>query len=176
MLTLTALAEFMGSLQYKSKEEAFRFGYYKMQDIVNKEYSDFIELKKKETRELHKIPRKIVRDFINSCNKSDTEGLYKNLDKDFVFIKSVQWKIKEKIDGIVNFKKYIVSQEQDLFGKNFKIRSHWNIKLPIIEIGVKYYLTLPQNIGGNSLKYSNFTFKLDKNLIVSIEYDNQYVT
>lgn len=166
--------DFFKETLYESKEEAFRFGYYKMQELVNKDFSKFIEVKKKEATDLHKIPRKIVRDFINSCNNSDIAGLCKNLDSNFVFLRSIQWKIQEEIEGIANFKNYIISQEQDLCGKNFKIRSHWNIKLPKIEIRVKYYPTLTQN--NSSLKYRNFTFKITSNKITSIEYDNQYGT
>lgn len=153
---------------YKSQSEAFQYGYYKMQKTVNQDFAEHIALQKKKIRELHKIPRKIVRDFINLCNKSNTEEILKNLDQNIVFVKRVNWQITEAIEGIENFKNYIVSENQDLCAKNFKIRSSWNIKLPIIEIGVKYYPTLTNNDGNSIQQYRQITFELKNDKIVGI--------
>lgn len=153
---------------YKSPSEAFQYGYYKMQKTVNQDFAEHIALQKKKIKELHKIPRKIVRDFINSCNKSNTEEILKNLDLNIVFVKRVNWQITEAIQGIENFKNYIVSENQDLCAKNFKIRSSWNIKLPIIEIGVKYYPTLMDTDNNRFQEYRQITFELKNDKIVGI--------
>ncbi|MCL9804614.1 hypothetical protein NAT51_03715 [Flavobacterium amniphilum] len=154
---------------YKSPSEAFQYGYYKMQKAVNQDFAEHIALQKKKIRELHKIPRKIVRDFINSCNKSKTEEILKNLDQNVIFEKRINWQVSEKFEGIENFKNYIVSQNQDLCAKNFKIRSSWDIRLPIIEIGVKYYPTSADNDNSHVLQYRRISFELSNNKIISIK-------
>lgn len=162
-------AEIFKDTLYKSPREAFQYGYYKMQKTVNRDFAEYIELQKKKIRELHKIPRKIVRDFINSCNKSNTEEILKNLDQSVIFEKRVNWQITEVIEGIENFKNYIVSQNQELCAKNFKIRSSWNIRLPIIEIGVKYYPTAVHNDNSRIQKYRQISFELCNNKIIRIK-------
>lgn len=155
---------------YRSREEAFRFGYYKMQELVDKEFSSFIELKKKEIRDLHKMPRKIVRDFINSCNKKEMQEILKNLDNSVIYEKRIKWQTKERIEGIKQFEEYLKSANQDLCLMNFKIRSTWIIKLPDIEIGVKF---CPQTNNNEKeekiyLKYREFNFRLNNNKIINI--------
>ncbi len=153
---------------YKSPDEAFQYGYSKMQKIVNQDFAEHIALQKKKIRELHKNPRKIVRDFINSCNKSNTEEILKNLDQNIIFVKRSNWQIKEVIEGIENFKNYIVSENQELCSRNFKIRSSWNIKLPTIEIGVKYYPTLTENDNNCIQQYRQIIFELKNDKIIGI--------
>lgn len=164
-------ADILKDRLYKSPIEALQFGYYKMQDLVNQDFAEYVERQKKELRELYKIPRKIIRDFISSCNKSDTEEIFKNLDENITFEKRINWQIKERVDGLKNFKEYIASPNQVLCAKNFKIRSSWNIKLPVITIGVKYYPISTDNGNNNVQQYRQITFELKNNKIFRITED-----
>lgn len=155
---------------YKSPIEAFNNGYYKIQEIVNQDFKDYIEAQKKEIRERQKLPRKLIRDFINSCNKSEIEGILKNLDENLIFEKRIRWKTELMIEGIQEFETYIKSPNQELFAKNFKIRSSWSINLPHITIGVKFYpiTTDHEEEIRNTLKYKQIRFEINNNKIISI--------
>ncbi|TSJ44818.1 hypothetical protein [Fluviicola chungangensis] len=153
---------------YRSPIDAFKFGYYKMQDIVNQDFEKFISFQKKELTKLHKIPRKIVRNFIDSCNKSDFEGIWKNLDENVIFEKRIHYEAKESIEGLEKVKEYFLSQNQELLGKYFKIRSSWNIQLPIIEIGLKYYSSSTENDLNKILEYRRITFVIKNDKIIRI--------
>lgn len=125
---------------YKTPIEAFHFGVSKMESLVDNDFQEYLKEKKKEIRKQQRIPRKIVRDFINSCNKKDLEGILKDIDKNVVFEKKIKWKIESEINGIVEFEKYIKSENEDLCNLEFKIRSSWTINLPSsIIIGIKYF-------------------------------------
>jgi hypothetical protein len=116
-------AEVLKDKLYKTPKEAFRFGYYKMRDTVNEDFEKHIQEKKKKIGEQHKVPRKIVRDFINSCNKFEMDEILKLLDSRVIFEKKVQWQTKMLIEGIQQFEEYLKSSDQDLCSKGFKIRS-----------------------------------------------------
>lgn len=163
-------AEILKDRLYKSPIDAFQSGYYKIKELANRDFEEYLENKKKELREQHKVPRKIVRDFINSCNKSDNEGILENLDEKVIFEKIDNWQTKLKIEGINDFKEYIKSPTQDLCARNFKIRSSWNCSLPIITIGVKF-LTSPtskEHQENNLLQYWQIRFVLKNEKIVEI--------
>lgn len=163
-------AEIFKDKLYKTKAEAFRFGYYKMQDIVNDDFKKHIQEKKKQISELHKIPRKIVRDFINSCNKNDIPLILKNLDNSVIYEKQIHFQSKEKIEGIQQFEEYLKSSKQELCSKNFTIRSSWDIRLPYITIGVKYFPQSDDKEKQNQMfmKYKQISFTLNNNNITNI--------
>ncbi|TRX35856.1 aminoacyltransferase [Flavobacterium sp. ZT3R18] len=167
-------ADILNDKLYKTPFEAFQLGCYKMQDVVNQDFKDYIECKKKELRELQKIPRKIVRDFINSCNKSENEGIFKNIDKDIIFERRINWQTKLRIEGIQEFKEYIKSPNQELCARNLKIRSSWNINLPNITIGVKFSPNTTNNEKeiGNIQEYRQINFLLKDNKINRITKEN----
>jgi len=163
-------AEIFKDKLYKTEAEAFRFGYYKMQDIVNDDFKKHIQEKKKQTSELHKTPRKIVRDFINSCNKNDIHSILKNLDNSVIYEKRIQFQSKEKIEGIQQFEEYLKSSKQELCSKNLTIRSSWDIRLPYITIGVKHFPQSDDKEKQNQMfmKYKQISFTLNNNNITNI--------
>lgn len=166
-------AELLKDRLYKTKNEAFRFGYYKMQDTVNEDFKRHIQEQKKNISDQHKIPRKIVRDFINSCNRHEIDGILKHLDKLVIFDKRVKWQTQLQTKGIEQFEEHLKSSNQDLCSKNFKIRSQWNISLPNITIGVKFFPKAvdKENEGKMFLKYRQFCFTLNNDKISYIIED-----
>lgn len=161
---------------YKTPYEAFQFGYYKMQESVNEDYKKHIENKKKEIREQQKVPRKIVRDFINSCNESKNEGIFKNIDKNIIYERRTNWQTELRIEGIEGLKEHLKSPNQELCGKNYKIRSSWDIKLPTITIGLKYFPSTcnDDNETKNIEQYRWIKFLLEDYRIISIIMGNQW--
>lgn len=77
---------------YKSDLEAFHSGYYKLSELVDKDFSTYIENKNKENRKIQKLPRKIIRDFINACNASGDSNIVKNLNENIIFEERKNWK------------------------------------------------------------------------------------
>lgn len=130
-------SEILQDRMYKSPMEAFDFGFYKIQDIAEEDFKIFKTNKKKKITEIQRVPRKIVRDFINACNSGDTEHLTKNLHPDLDFEQRNGWKTIFECSGISDFVEYSQSEEQKLCKQNLKIRSKWDIKLPYLTIGVK---------------------------------------
>ena len=161
-------AEILKDKLYKSPIDAFHYGFFKLQEIVNKDFQDYQELKKKKLKEGQKIPRKIIRDFITSCNSFDIDGIIKNFAENFVYERRVNWQTELKTEGIKEFIEFIKSASQDLCKKNFKIRSQWNFSPYSITIGVKFYPALTDNPANNFLKYKQFCFVLKNNKIESI--------
>nr|WP_315257818.1 hypothetical protein [uncultured Flavobacterium sp.] len=164
-------ATFFKDRLYKSPLEAFHSGYYKLSELVDKDFSIYLENKKKEIREIQKLPRKIIRDFINACNSSDENNILKHFDEHTIFEKRKNWKTIFEVEGISKFKEYLSSSEQELFGKDFKIRSSWKINFPNITIGIKYFPASVDKGSKFNLKYEQMIFRLDNNKIVSIVYE-----
>lgn len=166
--------DFFKDRLYKSLFEAFNSGCLKMQNVVNKDFANHIENRKKELRELQKLPRKIIRDFINACNKSDNEGILKNLAKTVIFEKRTHWQTELRIEGIEELKEYIKSPNQELCARNLTIRSSWDFNLPNVTIGVKYFpvSTNSENEISNTQQYRRIRFVLKENKIVSITEEN----
>ncbi|TGN26461.1 hypothetical protein [Empedobacter tilapiae] len=152
---------------YKSRHDAFLIGQQQMQKTVNVDYENFKAEKKKKIRAEQRIPRKIVRNFINSCNKSDCIAIFNNLSENIYYEKRKKWKTEYYIESLTNFKEYILSSEQDICSKNFIIRSSWEINLPFIKIGVKFF-PHPNDNNLNSLEYRDFTFKVENEKITQI--------
>lgn len=163
-------AEIFKDRLYKTENEAFRFGYYKMQDTVNEDFKKYIQENKKQISELLKIPRKIVRDFINSCNKNELATILKNLDNSVVYEKRIQWQTTKRTEGIQQFEEYIKSSNQELCSKNFTIRSSWDIRLPNITIGVKYFPQADDKVKQAQMvmKYKQISFTINDNKIITI--------
>ncbi|MFS4493537.1 hypothetical protein [Maribacter sp. 2308TA10-17] len=162
--------EILENTLFKSINEAVQFGYFNMQELVNEDFKEYIKEKKKESRSLQKIPRKIIRNFINACNKSDITGILENLNKEITFEKMISWKTEIKTVGLTEFEKYIKSPNQELCGKDIKIRSNWDINLPNIVISVKYFPSSIdiENRSAITQEYKKIRFLLNENKIVSI--------
>jgi len=164
--------DFLKDRLHASPIEAFHHGYNKIQEIADTDFNLYLEKKKKKNREIQKLPRKIIREFINACNKFDEERILKNIHKDIVFEKIVDYKSLFTIEGITKFKEYLSSSEQQLCNKNFKIRSSWRFNLPTIRIEVKYY-PISTNLESNHFqKYEEFIFILQDNIIITIIHIN----
>ena len=134
----SATAEILKDKLYKSPIDAFQYGFYKLQDIVIQDFKDYEDSKKKKLRDEQKIPRKIIREFINSCNSFDIDGITKNLADNVVYERRINWKTEIEIKGINEFIEFIKSTNQDFCSKNLKIRSQWNFSTNHITIGVKF--------------------------------------
>lgn len=156
---------------YKSPLEAFQEGYYKLSKVVDKDFSVYLEDKKKKIREIQKVPRKIIRDFINACNSSDESSILKILDENILFVVSKNWETIFDIEGHSEFKEYLNSADQKLCGNNLKIRSSWTFHLPKVSIGVKYFPPLKEQDMQPTQKYEQITFVLNDKKIVSILYE-----
>lgn len=165
-------ATFFKDRLYKTSLEAFHSGYYKLSELVDKDFSTYLENKKKQIREIQKQPRKIIRDFINACNVSDESSIVKNLDENIVFEIRKSWRTIFEIEGLSKFKEYLNSSEQQLCGKNFKIRSSWSFKLPFVDVGVKYYPVSTDQGKTSISKYEQIKFELADNKIVNIIYES----
>ena len=165
-------ATFFKDRLYKSPLEAFHSGYYKLSELVDKDFSTYLENKKKEIREIQKQPRKIIRDFINACNSSDESSILKNLDENIVFEVRKNWKTIFEIEGLSKFKEYLNSSDQQLCGKNFKIRSSWSFSLPNVTIGVKYFPPVTEKDMHPTQKYEQIRFVLNDKKIASVLYEN----
>lgn len=160
---------------YDDPLEAFHSGYYKMQDSVNEDFKKYIENKKKEMRNIQKIPRKIVREFIYACNNSDKEGILKNLAPNIKFEKLTDWQMEVETEGIHEFNEHLDSPSQELCGMDFNIRSSWNIKLPNIIIGLKYFPTVENEIKTTSREELRWVkFLIEGNKIVRVIFGNKY--
>lgn len=164
-------AEILKDKLYKSPMEAFQWVYSKMSEVVENDFSIYLENKKKEIREIQKLPRKIIRDFIKACNSSDESSILKHLDEHIVFEKRKNWKTIFEVEGISKFKEYLSSSEQELCGKDFKIRSSWSFNLPNVTIGVKYFPSSVDRGNKFNLKYEQMTITLNNNRIISIVYE-----
>jgi hypothetical protein len=159
---------------YKTQIEAFDSGYNKIQELVNNDFNKYVEIKKKEKREQQKLPRKIIRYFINSCNKSENEGIFKDLNEDVIFEKRINWQLKIRIEGIKRLKEYLESPSQEFCARNLKIRSSWDFNLSSITIGVKFLTESNNNetVLENILQYSRITFELKDDKIIHITEEN----
>lgn len=161
-------AEIFKDRLYKTSLEAFHFGYHKMKDLVNQDFKEYIEDKKKELRKQQKVPRKIVRDFISSCNKFEIEGIVKDLHENVIFEKRINWQTKLRTQGSKELKEYIKSANQELCARNLKIRSSWDFNMPCVTIGIKYFPVSANNDSESIQQYSRIRFIFKKNKIVSI--------
>lgn len=153
---------------YKSPLEAFHSGYNKLSELVDGDFRLHLENKKKETKDTQKLPRKIIRDFIKACNSFDEVVIFNNLDKNVVYHKRSNWKTTLQTDGITEFKEHLNSPEQNLYGKNLKIRSSWTFNLPRVSIGVKYFPVSTDTEKQPFQKYGQISFTLEDKRIIAI--------
>ena len=143
-----------------------------MSKVVDQDFGTYLENKKKEIREIQKLPRKIIRDFINACNSSDESNILKNIDENIIFEVRKNWKTLFEIEGLSKFKEYLNSSDQQLCGKNFKIRSSWSFSLPNVTIGIKYFPPATEQDMLPIQKYEQIRFVLNDKKIASILYEN----
>jgi hypothetical protein len=161
-------AEILKDKLYKSPLEAFHSGYNKLSELVDYDFRLHLESKKKETKDTQKLPRKIIRDFIKACNSFDEAAIFNNLDKNVVYQKRANWKTASQTDGITEFKEHLNSPEQNICGKNLKIRSSWTFNLPRVSIGVKYFPVSTDTESQPFQRYGQISFTLEDNRIVAI--------
>ena len=94
--------------------------------------------------------------------------MFKNLDKEVVYEKRLNWKTTMQTDGITEFKEHLNSPEQNLCNKNFKIRSCWTFNLSNVNIGVKYFPISTDIEKQPFQKYGQIGFTLEDNRIIAI--------
>ncbi|RLJ77381.1 hypothetical protein [Pedobacter alluvionis] len=157
---------------YKTPSDAVQSGLYKMKELVNQDFEEYNQTKKKEKRALEKLPRKMIRDFINSCNNSDFNGILKDLTSDVIFEKRINWQAVDRYEGIAELKSYMKLSVQDLCSQGFKIRSSWHFDPNgAITIGIKYY-PLDMKVERHSqMKYRQLIFRFKAGKISSITED-----
>ena len=148
-------SEILQDRLYKSPIEAFNFAFHKIQNISEEDFKIFIDKKKKKIREVQRIPRKLVRDFIKFCNLNDLENIFNDLHNDVRFEQTIGWKTNFKSSGNKELLEYLQSQEQSLCKMDIKIRSSWNFKLPYIDIGIQN--SNNEKLSGISYRRMNFT-------------------
>ena len=68
--------------------------------IANRYFKNYQELKKKKLREEQKIPRKIIRQFINCCKSSEIDGIIKTLPDNIVYERRINWQSELRIEGL----------------------------------------------------------------------------
>lgn len=168
--------DFFKDRLYDKPIDAFRAGYWKMQELVSQDFKQYLEDKKKEIRRQQRLPRKIIRAFIKAANNNDIQGLLENLDESVVFTKMKRWRVEFELKGREKFKKYLESSDQDFCGRELKIRSSWSFNEPMIEIRVKYY---PEHSEGEErtpgmLKFRQIKFELKGNRIYSIIEETRF--
>jgi len=156
---------------YVSRLEAFYRGCDKMRPLVQNDFKEYLDKKKKAIKEQQKLPRKIIRDFISACNKSDIKRMLINLDENVIFEITTHWNVTSRYEGIKALKEYIESAENDLCGHDFKIRSQWTFKLPTVAIGIKYF-PISSNNENKILQYKRISFVLEENRIIYITKEN----
>lgn len=167
-------SEYFTDTLYADEIQAFQHGYYKLQEQVQQDFEKFNNDLNKAIRDERKVPRKLVRGFINSCNKADVDSILRDIGPNFVFERQIDWKCQLKVERLPEFEKYLNSDQHDLFSNNFKVRSSWDFKNDKVSIGVKYYpekeldSDIPQ-----SLIYRYFSFTLEKNKIIKIVEGNR---
>jgi len=165
--------EFFKDSLYKTPIEAFQFGFYKMQDIVNQDFKQFKENKKNELRKQQKLPRKLIRDFIKSCNNNDISGILKDLEDNVAFEKRVNWQVVFSIKGKEEFKEYIKSSSPDFCGRKLVIKSSWDFNKSSVTIRVHFFPKInDEQISMNTLQSRRFTFEINENNIGRIIEEN----
>ncbi len=165
--------EFFKDSLYSTPIEAFQFGFYKMQDLVNQDFNQFAENKKKEISKQQKIPRKLIRDFIKSCNNNDISGILKDLDDSVTFEKRVNWQTVFSIKRKEEFKEYVESSNPDFCGRKLEIKSTWNFNKSAVTISVHFFPKInDEQILVNTLQSRRFTFEIKENIICRIIEEN----
>lgn len=164
--------DFFKDRLYKSPLEAFHFGYHKLSELVDRDFAAFLETKKKEIREVQKMPRKIVRDFVNACNRSDLDGILKNLSEDVVFEIWERWKTIFATTTREELRDFLSSSKQELCAKDFKIRSKWYFDGHVVTIGLKYFPQTSDPEIKSTLKFKQLRFTLKEAKIISIVDEN----
>jgi len=161
--------DFFKDSLYSTLIEAFQFGFYKMQELVNQDYKQFEENKKKEIQKQQKLPRKLIRNFIKSCNNNDIDGILENLEDNVTFEKIINWQTVFSIKGKEEFKKYVESSNPDFCGRELKIKSSWDFNKSSVTINVHFFPKInDEQIPTNTLQSRRFTFEINKNIVNSI--------
>jgi hypothetical protein len=164
----TAKLEFFKDILYLTPIEAFRNGFHKLQDIVINDFKEYENQKKKKLQAEQKIPRKIIREFIKSCNNFDIDGMTKDFADNIIYERRINWKTEFKTKGLNQFIEFVKSENQDLCSKNFTIRTQWNFTSYNIIIGVKYYPISTEKTENNYQKLKQFGFVIKDNKIESL--------
>jgi len=161
--------DFFRDRLYSTASEAFEFGYFKMQDLVNQDFKQFEENKKKKIQKEQKIPRKLIRYFIKACNNNDISGILKNIGDGVTFQKKINWQTVLSINGKEEFRNYIESPNPDFCGRELKIKPWWDFNETTVTILVHFFpKTNDEQIRTNTLQSRRFKFDIEENIIRSI--------
>lgn len=143
-------------------EKVLSYGLIELQEFVNEEYK---KIQKKELTKKQRPFRKIVRNFIDLCNKSDNENIVKivsaNIDLIIYENPSNRKIISSNKNNFEDRLKYI---SEELYNKNIKIKSKWYIDLPIIKIGIKYYPII-NGVKSDTQKFERLIINIKDNKI-----------
>lgn len=153
---------------YKSTLEAFHSGYRKLNEVVDLDFSAYLDKEKRKTRDMHKLPRKIIRGFITGCNASSNPEVLRNIADNLIYERRENRESILKTEGLEEFKAYLNSSVQQLYDKNFTIRSSWDIRLPAVTIGIKYFPASTESQVRQLQKYGYLKFTFQDNKIVHI--------
>ncbi|RKT01806.1 hypothetical protein [Chryseobacterium defluvii] len=118
-------AEFFPDTLYETQLDAFYRGKDRLENVVDKDYAEYLAFKKKKKQQREKIPRKIVREFIKGCNNNDCDTIIKNISENLHFEIRKNWRQKLVVDGIEEFKNYVDCSYQEICSRDFKIKSSW---------------------------------------------------
>lgn len=118
--------DFFPDKLYKTQLDAFYRGKDKLENIVDKDFIDYLGIKKKEKQQRERIPRKIVREFVKACNNCAKDSIFKDLSENLRFEIRVRLKQKLITYNLEDFKNYIDSSYQEICRRNFKIKSSWS--------------------------------------------------
>ncbi len=156
---------------YPGHLEAFHWGIEKMKPLVDQDFEGYLARKKKEKQEAEKLPRKLIRNFIQACNVSDCNGVLGYVDDEIIFEKNKFSPNIVRSKGKVAFEKLIRGIGQDLCGQGFKIGSSWRFAQDgWIEIRPKSVL-IPRSDSsptGRGYVYRNFRFRINDGKITHI--------
>lgn len=159
------ITDFFPDTLYKTSVDAFHSGRDKIEDTVNKDYAEYLAIKKKERQQREKVPRKIIREFIKNCNASNYDAIVKDLTLDIHFEIRVNWRQKLVNSGLDEFKNYIEASYQELCKRDFKIKSTWSFHDQEVRIILDTF-TPPTETDGppknNYRIFLNFSFEDDK--------------
>jgi len=120
------IVDFLPDRLYKTQLDAFHSGRDKIEETVDKDYAEYLAVKKKERQQREKIPRKIIREFIKNCNSGNYDAIVKDLLQDIRFEIRVNWRQKLVSSGLDDFRNYIEASYQELCKRDFKIKSTWS--------------------------------------------------
>ncbi|WP_197084159.1 hypothetical protein [Sphingobacterium sp. Ag1] len=163
------IVDFFPDKLYKSKLDAFHSGRDKIEETVDKDYGQYLAIKKKEKQQREKIPRKIIREFVKNCNSSNYDAIIKDLSQVINFEIRVNRRQKFATSGLADFKNYIEASYQELCKRDFKIKSTWSFHEQDVRIILDTFTPPEETDDAPKNNYRIFlNFRLEENKIAQI--------